>query len=145
MSDGYDTYRGTVTGRLGDQRDIASRRVTRRTGTRAATIRSRLAHLEAELAAIETIPDPAQWPAGTVLTWLESYQPTGRGGNWTDLTYVAIKINTPRGLRWYTTARSSSSEPRADAELREYLAGREVRDLRRAATWVDVGAQESQS
>lgn len=128
-----DEY-GTMTGRLGDQRDIASRRVTRRTDTRAAAIRSRLAQLETELAAIEAVPDPAQWPAGTVLTWQETYFPTNREP--VELTYAALKVETEHGTRWYTTARRVVS--RADAEFREHLAGREVRGLRCAETWVDV-------
>jgi hypothetical protein len=113
----------------------------RSTVDRTAILRASIRRAEAELAALEAVPDPAGMVEGTVLRWVRVYPPgqAARRGLYTPgdpftetaYTFVALKM----AGRWYSTAQGS--DLLSDAELREVLADESVSKIE-VASWTPI-------
>lgn len=102
--------------------------------TRTDSIKAQLRRLENELAAIEAVPDPADFADDTVVLFRKTFgrSVTFDGTDRQTYTYAAVKA----GGRWFETGRNRAAM--TDEEFRIELAAAEVGEISVVESWTQL-------
>lgn len=105
---------------------------------RRAALLATIAAAQEELGRLESVPDPADLPGGTVLLWTQTYPPGQPRGLYVpprdDTTYTFVAFKAPTG-HWYTTARHDNQKVMTDGQLRARLASERVGEISIVTAW----------
>lgn len=101
--------------------------------SRAEVLAASIARQQEELARLESVTDPAEWPEETVVMFKRQFTNPGQ-----TYTYVAVKAPNSSGgaALWYVTGRGNTRF--TDAEFRELLAGTDVSDSWVVTEWAPL-------
>jgi hypothetical protein len=101
------------------ERAVRPRRHPDRAPSRVEVLRAEIARQQAELVALEAVPDPAAWDEGTMVRFVRRLPRLTRGGEDTviDFTYLAVRADG----RWYTTG-TWATQVMSSGRFRDLLA-----------------------
>lgn len=112
---------------------VSLTRMDSRALSRAEVLAASIARQQEELARLESVTDPAEWPEETVVMFKRQFTDGGQ-----TYTYVAVKAPNSSGgaAIWYVTGRGNTRF--TDAEFRELLAGTDVSDSWVVTEWAPL-------